>query len=50
MKNIVVPFTNQQITLLEMLREEKKNSPELNEMVISMFRAYAQQALGRDYK
>jgi hypothetical protein len=50
MKTVKVRFTEQQILLLKEIMDEGVHGKNLNEIALKLFREYARQMLGREYK
>ena len=50
MPKVTVRFTDQQLTLLRHMAEETGDTRPMTEIVREMFRDYARQILGREYR
>ncbi|MCQ9618281.1 hypothetical protein L1889_17655 [Paenalcaligenes niemegkensis] len=50
MNSLTVPFTQQQLILIADKLKCDPSSDEFKEKLIAMFRLYAEQRLGREYK
>lgn len=45
-----IRFTQQQLVLLRQMMKETGDTRDINEVILSMFRDYARQILGREYR
>jgi len=50
MPRVTVPFTEQQMVLLQHMAKETEDSRPMAEIVRDMFRDHARQLLGREYR
>lgn len=50
MNKTKIRFTQQQLILLEHMMKETGDTRDIKEVILSMFRDYARQMLGREYR
>lgn len=50
MEKLAIPFTEQQLVLLSLMQKERGDERPLDAVVLEMFRDYARQTLGREYR